>query len=354
MGKLKGLQIFLWDIDPGYFRLKHAAKTILAILIALYLVRNDSYSTKLITGFVCGVSMQPVVANSFSSRALRIFIFDLAYFAAFVIGLHLRDLPTLRTVVLIVLGFTVNYMRRFGLHNSMTPMMVWLLCFFATILPLDSTVQDGGLIHGLVVGLSVSTMVILFVFPDNFPRLFVSNSNRIFRALAKGMKNIRRHVLTAEIAFDFENLPFVRVKERLNRLLNSNRAIEEQDGLFESQQQLISELLIHEYALIQAYNVLIDAYRILRIHNYQLPQSIRVSLIMVNKQFALLFESMCMQADYSVQARKAIVSLKKLNANLAREGLADPSLIMILLNLKLSFNLFNQHVSALLRGDNVP
>lgn len=36
----------LWDIDPGYFRFKQAIKTILAILIVLALMRNESLLIK--------------------------------------------------------------------------------------------------------------------------------------------------------------------------------------------------------------------------------------------------------------------------------------------------------------------
>ena len=351
MTQVKRLALFLWDIDPGYFRLKLAAKTVLAILIALGLVNDEPLVTKAMASLVCGMSMQGVNAKPFWSRVKQVILFDFAYFAAFGLGLFIRDHAEIKAIVLIILGFAVNYLRRFDLQHSMAPMMIWLLCFLATILPFSATSQAWTHLHEIVVGLVISALVLLFIFPENYPRLFVSNSNRIFKHLAVEMNNLRRHVLTADASMNFECLPFVYVKESLNHLLTSNQAMEQSD-LFNEQQALITEILIHEYALVYAYSVLVEAYRMLRIHDYQLPQEIRIHLILINKQFATLFESLIMRTDYSVEAIKNAVSLSKLAEKINHETITNPMVVMILLNLKLSFNLFNQHVTALLRGDN--
>lgn len=351
MTKSVRLRDLLWDIDPGYFRLKHAIKTILAILITLYIVRNQSFVIMIVATIVCGFSMQPVIAPNFYGAVLRVLSFEFAYFCAFILGLSLRDSVDLRAIIFVILGFSVNYLRRFGLQNSLVPMMIWVLCFMATILPLGTLHQDLEPIYGLLTGLIVSALMLLLVFPDNYPRLFVNNSNRLFKAIAEGLTQIRRHVLKDDGNFDFERESFVQIKDSLDRLLGSNQKIEEQNQLItEEQRELIATILIHEYALVHAYNALIDAYRILRIHHYQLPQSVRVSLIMVNKHFASLFSSLAMSADYKVYCEKISVSLAKLNENLVRERLKDPGLVMVILNLKLSFNLFNQHIAALVRG----
>lgn len=351
MIKLVRISDLLWDVDPGYFRFKHAIKTVLAILVTLWVVRNQSFVIMIVAAIVCGFSMQPVIASRFSAAVLQVLAFDLAYFFAFILGLSLRDSADLRALVFVVLGFSVNYLRRFGLQNSLAPMMIWVLCFMATILPLRTLDQDLDPVYGLLTGLIVSALVLLLVFPDNYPRLFVNNSNRLFKAMADGLTQIRRHVFKDDGSFDFERESFVQIKNSLDRLLGSNQKIEEQNQLIsEDQRELLSDILIHEYALVHAYNALIDAYRILRIHHYQLPQSIRISLIMINKHFASLLASLKMSSDYTVHCEKIAVSLAKLNENLIREHLKDPGLVMIILNLKLSFNLFNQHVGKLVRG----
>ena len=354
MNYYKQLRFFLWSIDPGYFRLKHAAKTILAILITLWLLEEESLLTKVIAGLACGFSMQGIVAKSYSFRVLHVVLFDVIYCAVFLLGIAVRDSSNLKALVLIGLGFAVNYIRRFGLQNSMAPLMVWMVCFLAIILPLDTLNEVRPPIYGLVVGLAVSAGVLLLVFPENYPRLFVNNSNRLFKLLAKGMRDTRRYLLVRTARQAFEGERFVRFRQNLNQLLDSNQAMEESQ-VFIKRKNLVSMILIHQYAIVHAYSLMIEAYRILKIHDYQLSPSVRLTLNMINRQFEDLFESLTMKDGYAIFAHKVAGSLNhlsRLTEKLNHEALTEPSVVMAILNLKLSFNLFSQHIVGLLRGDN--
>ncbi len=338
----------LWDIDPGYFRLKHAFKTILAILIALWLMRGESIFVKGMVGLACGFSMQGVVAKSSTSRLKQIVLFDLTYFIVFILGLLVRDSAIGTSLVLVMMGFVANYVRRFGLQTSVAPMMAWTLCFFATILPFNSTAEIWMHIYALILALFISAMVNIFVLPENYPRLFVWNSNRIFRSLAQGMHELRQYVTGQSKEQAFEKYGFVRIKNTLTYLLESNQAIEQSDE-FSQQSNQISDLLLEQYALVHSYAMMVDAYHLLCRHNQQLLQPAQDELVLIHQQFEMLFASMIMDQKYAVVSSASIVFLPPLVKSLGRSPTAEPAIIISLLNLKLSFNLLNRHAKKLLR-----
>lgn len=341
----------VWSLDPGYLRLKHAAKTVLAIIFVLWLVQDEPLFTKTMAGLACGFSMQGIDAKSFSSRLGQVVVFNLIYFSVFDLGLLVRDSANLTAIVLVLMGFTVNYIRRFNLENSIAPMMAWLLCFCATILPYGSSLQAWQHIHGLVAGLVVSAIAVAFVFPENYPRLFVSNSNQLFTLLANGISDMRTYLLIRKAEFNFDKQLFVQTKSNLYHLLDSNQTIEQSD-VFNSHQELISAILIHQYAIVSAYSMMIEAYRVLKIHEFKLSRPLRLILAKINRQFSSLFSTMKMNKDYTFSSSELRVSLQKMSEILNHENITEPTIIIVLLNLKLSLTLINKHVNALLRGDN--
>ncbi|CEK11671.1 aromatic acid exporter family protein [Legionella hackeliae] len=348
MFNIKRLQSFFWEIDPGYFRLKHATKTIVAILITLLLVNNESMATKAMAGVSCAMSIQGSFAKHYFWRIGQIIFFDLLYFASFSLGLLIRDSANLKAIALVLLGFAVNYIRRFGLQTSIAPLMIWLLCFMATILPFNSSAEAWTHIHGLIIGLVVSALIMLVIFPENYRRLYIHNSNRFFKSLAQGFNEVRRYLLRANSPIDFQRLTFVRTKDSLNRLLESNQSIDQSDIFDEQQENLISELMICEYALAQAYIIMIDAYRNLRIHNHFLSKEVRLSLSVINKQLSRWFYSAQMDKSYKVSAKKIEVSFDKFMQKVNEEQITEPNLVIAVLNLNLSLRFIVQQFDKLL------
>lgn len=338
----------LWNIDPGYFRLKHAAKTIWAILITLWLLQGEELAFQLMAGVVSGFSMQGVVAKSLSSRMKQIIVLNVAYFLAFALGLIVRDSIYWSAIMLVMVGFVANYMRRFGLQNSVAPMMGWTLCFFATILPFSSASEVWSHIHWLVIALVVSALVNGLVFSENYPRLFVANSNRLFNVLAQGMHEIRRHVLNTDELHHVNPLVFTGVTDTLARLLESNQAMDESD-VFSERGNQINTILLQQYALVHAYMMMLDAFNTLSRHQHRLSRPARIGLSVIYKQFESLFDSMRMLNNGLVKTEKGVVSFSK---HLTHTPPSEPAVIIVLLNLTLSFNLLNQHVALLIRGAN--
>ncbi|STX29802.1 Uncharacterised protein [Legionella beliardensis] len=349
--RFRNIPIFLWNIDPGYFLLKHAAKTVFAILITLSFLHQEPFFTKLIAGLVCGFSMQGIVAKTFSGRIIQVLIFDALYFNLFLLGLLIRDLSDIKGVVLILLGFAVNYIRRFNLQTSTAPMMMWMLCFLATILPVNTSHAITSHLSGLTVALMTSAVVLLFIFPENYAHLFVYNSNRLFQLLALGMLDIERYLLARSSIRRFEEKKFNQLKYNLNHLLDINQAIG-QSAVLVKQQDKINEILTHQYALVHAYILMIEAYRILKIHGFHLSNTVRSALGSINKQFSELLNSIKMNKDHSIYGPPLIISMTHLADQLSQQRVIEPTIIMSILNLKLSFNIFNKHIDHLLVENN--
>ncbi|STX52503.1 Uncharacterised protein [Legionella busanensis] len=348
--RFKQIPILLWNIDPGYFYLKHAVKTIFAILTTLVLLNQEAFLTKVIGGLVCGFSMQGIVAKSYTGRLIQVTLFNTIYFGLFLLGLYVRDFSNLKSIVLIFLGFGVNYIRRFDLQTSLAPMMMWILCFLATILPVNTNHAIALHLHGVVVGLLVSALTLLLVFPENYTRLFVYNSNRLFHLLALGMLDIERYLLSRSSIRPLEEKKFSQLKNHLSQLLDTNHVLE-QTVSANKQQNKINNILTHQHALIHAYVLMIEAYRILKIHGYHLSNTVRSDLGSINKQFSELLVSLKMHRDYSISGTTKHILFDDLTGELNHQQLSEPTIIMALLNLKLSFNLFNQHIIQLVRLD---
>ena len=336
----------LWNIDPGYFRLKHAVKTIVAILLTLWLMRYEKMPFQLMAGIVCGFSMQGVVEKTGVSRIIQIVALNFVYLLTFVLGLLVRDSVNATAIMLIILGFVVNYCRRFNLQTSMAPMMAWTLCFFATTLPFTSTLDVWAHSYAIVIALLVSAVVNALIFPENYQLLFIINSNRLFRALSQSLYDLRQQLLRGTDVQNqkkkFHSEPFVNSIETLSRLLESNQAMEENQS-FTKKHPRISDILLQQYALVHAYQMMLDTYRVFGTE--LLTSEERLVLSDLYSQFEHVFASLHMRRDYTVISKNPFVSLASMSKKLMLTPSSDS--IIVLLNMKLGFNLFNQHIKRL-------
>ncbi len=348
MLKFNQLRTYFWHIDPGYFNLNQAVKTILAILLALWLVRGEHVVTKVIAGVVSGASVQGVIATSLASRIVHIVVFDVLYFTALALGYVARGSPSGIAILLVLWGFFVNYIRRFGLDNSKAPLMAWTLCFLATIVPLNESVRLNEILYGVFVGFFVSGLVITCIFPENYSQLFINNSNRFFQNLAEGLEEMRCYAWTLNEK-KFITPPFVSRSATLENLLSNNQAIQ-QNMVFTEAQKKISHVLMHQYALQNAYSLMAELYRTLWAHHRQLPHEAVLAINFISEEFIRLFSTTKVSKNFIVSTECPIIFLPNLAEKLGKVSLTEPAIIMVLLNFKLSFDLLSQHEAQLLRG----
>ena len=334
-------------MDPGRFQLKQAAKTVLAILISLWLVRNDPIACQLMAGVASGFSMQGLVAKTLKSRLIHIIFFLFFYTAVFALGLLVRDTPIHTAITLVILGFVVNYIRRFGLERSLSPFMAWLLCFLATVLPFTKTADAWVHFYALIVGLVVAGLVTLCVFPENYPRLFIKNSKHFFNTLSLGMRESRRFLLQEMEGVKFESLPFTTIKDVLRKLIDTNQVMQH-SAVFKGYENRINHILIHQYAFFNAYSMMLDAYACLCRRQFTLSLKNRLALARFTKDLADFFAVVTVGKDYIVL--KAKCKVPKFTFKLDISEAENSAQTLLILNLKLSFDLFHQQTLGLLKN----
>ena len=258
------------------------------------------------------------------------------------------DSPYLTALTLVIIGFFANYIRRFGLENSFAPLMIWMLCFLATILPLANSKEDYDHMGALVLGFLVSGMVSLLVFPENYSSLLIKNSNLFFHTLSTGFSEIRRYLLGFGQEQDFKVFPFVRVKKDLTDLMDINQTLQHLTAA--SSKKRLNHILFHQYGLLNAYILMLEAYQSLTRIPKPLALSTRLHLIRVNKKFAEVLGAIKMQKDWKMitqQELRLMMPLSYPKAPLPKE----PALIIALLNLKLGFDMAKKHLRELMQGE---
>lgn len=351
MVAIKSFSSFFWRIDPGFFNLKLAARTVLAIILSLWIVQDDLLLTRMMAGIGSGIAMQGVVAQTGRLRVLHVTVFTLFYFSVFALGLAVRHSPIWTAVTLTGLGFFVNYIRRFGLEKSIAPFMVWILCFLATILPFTSTHQAWVHIYGLLVGLVVAACVTLFVFPNNYQKLFINNVNLFFKSLSLGMESLRRQILIHDRNLVFGELPFVQVKQNISRLVDSNQTILYSPA-FKKEESEFSTITASQYALINAYSLLLDAYSEIWHKDIRLSHATLLIISSTCKQVANICSAIHVDDDGAIINETAESFMPKLGKRLGEKPALDPETIIILLNFKLGFELLAQNINYLTRIKN--
>jgi hypothetical protein len=226
------------------------------------------------------------------------------------------------------------------------PFMFWMVCFMATVLPFQSSSQAMRNFYSLLVGLAVSASVLLFIFPKNYSRLFISNTNRITQLLGKGMEEVRRYLLKQRGINNFDDLPFVKIVGSLNQMLSSNQGIED-NGIFHEQQKIIDNSLIHFYVLVNAYTMMLESYRVIHKRSFSLSRSTIYRLSIMSKAFSRLYYSIKINSEFSFEYTEQQINLPLMSKIFEGESLTEPALIIALMNLNLSFNLMNYHIKEL-------
>jgi len=337
------LRNFFWNIDPGYFNLKLAAKTVLAIMVSLWIVRDGVLSTQMMAGIGSGIAMQGIIAQTFRQRALHIVIFSFSYIAVFALGLLVRDSPEWTALTLVGLGFLVNYIRRFDLEKSVAPLMVWILCFMATILPFNNTMDAWTHIYGLFIGLGVAAVVIMAVFPENYHKLFINNCNYFFEVLHLGMDEMQRNMPGPDRYVKFDDLNFVQRLQTLTKIADSSHAMLHQHD-FAGKDPRSSEIIVYQYALINAYSLLIDAYSYLWQHHIILPPATQLALSRMCMQLSRLFSSMHLEKNLTISKKDDYNSSTAHKERIGAVPAAEPGTIIMLLNFKLGFELLGKNI----------
>jgi hypothetical protein len=338
----------LWQVDPGCFRLIHAVKTLIAISICLWIYSDASLLEKLFAGVASGFSIQGIDASTRKMQIVQIILSALAYSVTFLLGIFVSFSGMLTTITLMLLGFSVIYVRRFGPLFTYGPMLAWVFCFLATILPIESFSQGLNNIDGLIAGLIIAAFIYLFILPENHINLLLKNSQLFYQELAQGLLLAKKSIHLNINQADFDKQFFSNSKNNLLNLTSINQSIN-QYLLTSSIERNASRLITSQYTMLKAYSMLVEAFHGLLKSEKKIPDSIHhplailldtLSKTLSKVQFNSNLE--CMGLPLELEAY-----FDKLNHVLTNIHLDDNQLIIALLNMKLSLRLLNKNYQIL-------
>ena len=137
VGWLDRFRYFVLAPDPGLQQLKHAAKTVVAVVIALEAFRFLHSQAALYAGMSAGFLMQSTAGTARRTRQISMAAMGAASTIAVGLGSELSGRHLAKEALLVAAAFAAFYVRKFIPGKAMFPM-------FAFVLTLLATVQPGG------------------------------------------------------------------------------------------------------------------------------------------------------------------------------------------------------------------
>jgi len=171
VGPIDRFRYFLLAADPGMMQLKHAAKTVLAVVIALEAFRFLHSQAALYAGMSAGFLMQSTAGNHRRTRQISMALMGAASTVAVGVGSELSGQHLAKELLLVAAAFAAFYVRRFIPGKAMFPM-------FAFVLTLLATLQPGGagaalpMMTAVFGGFLTAFAVYFYLLPDESLRAF--------------------------------------------------------------------------------------------------------------------------------------------------------------------------------------
>jgi len=247
----------LWEEDPGYFRLKQSFKTLVAIFLLMCITYAAPMEVKLLSAMAAGFSMQAIIGDTRYEHIKFIFIAFPVYFICYLIGYFSKNSALISSNILIILGFLVVYVRRFGPGFFFGPIIAWIFCFLGMLLPV-SLRQYWLVITALLLGLSVSALVFLFIFPERKKMLYFENFDIFLKDYANSLQWLA-HILIHHTTIEKYRQDKTALKDHLFRLTTVNGDIAQNQTNSDSPYAArLTYLYTKQYALAKVLTMILE------------------------------------------------------------------------------------------------
>lgn len=209
VGLIDHIRYFLLSSDAGLSQLKHAAKTVLALVIALEVCRWMEPRGTLYAGLSAGFLMQSTAGSARRIRQISMASMGAASTLAVAVGSLLASNIWAKEALLVGAAFAAFYVRRFIPGKAMFPIFAFVLMLLATVQP-GGTGRALTMMTAVAVGFASAYLVFFYVLPDGTTRafrhavdLFAFRASRI-RADANRAANLR--AMHQAVAFEEEEI----------------------------------------------------------------------------------------------------------------------------------------------------
>lgn len=270
----------LWEDDPGYFRLKQSFKTLFAVFLLMALTYAAPLQVKLLSAIAAGFSMQAIIGDSRRTQLQFMLLAFPLFFICYLIGYFSKGSDLLSSSALTVLGFLAVYMRRFGPDFNFMPIIAWAFCFLGMLLPIPLQ-QYWSVMGALLLGLVVSALVYLYVFPQRKTKLYFENFSVFMKDYANSLQWLA-HILTHETTLEKFEADKVSLKNHLFQLTTINGEIAQNKARTESSCAFrLNYLYVRQYALAKVLTMILEGIGELIKAKVTLSDSVRSHLFTV-------------------------------------------------------------------------
>lgn len=343
---------YLWHKDPGFFRFKHAFKTVFAVVLSVLLFIKASLLTQVLVGMAAGFSIQGISGEGYRGRLLSIVIADFSFVAGYLLGASVNTYPRLSGLLLVVLAFLAMYVRRFGPRFAVFPILVWVFCFLGSILPEGTLFEI--LWHGasLLPVFIISGVVYFFLFPEKKKELFYNNMQAIFSSYASSLRWQIDCQEKESCAINYiKDEP--RYKLRPMPLLQLNQSIAE--TLLEESTATINRtnnLFVIQFALGKAITIIYESFEAIYGNKLILPKEAKKHIGNILDNLAEMFSSIEIDKKTGAITLKAKLNktekiLKKFKEYLSASMLEAGEELVPLLNINLGFRMIFRNLALM-------
>ncbi|MDQ6676312.1 MAG: hypothetical protein M3Z09_03350 [Acidobacteriota bacterium] len=209
VGAIDHIRYFLLASDPGLSQLKHAAKTVLALVIALEVCRWMEPRGTLYAGLSAGFLMQSTAGSARRTRQISMASMGAASTLAVAIGSLLASSAWAKEALLVAAAFAAFYVRRFIPGKAMFPVFAFVLMLLATLQP-GGTGRAATMMTAVAVGFASAYIVFFYVLPDGTTRAFRHAADlflfRATRIRADPSRAADLHAMHRAVAFEEEEM----------------------------------------------------------------------------------------------------------------------------------------------------
>lgn len=324
-----------WEKDPDFFRIKHATRTVVAVIIATLLFHRSNIIAQVYAGIAAGFSIQGIMGERWQEKLILLVCADICYYLAITLGSLVNQNIYLEGITLTLLAFFALYVRRFGDRFTIFPIQIWVFCFFGVIFPVTSMHFFFRNSIALVVGFIVALFCYFVLFPENQFKSFHKNLSKFFSSYALSLQWLKNSL---QVKIDFKE--FSRQIEKykwhdLNLMRANQTILETFTNTEHPKTKYLTNLYIIQFSIMKALTMIIESFERMSRENINLSETALKKLNELFEQFIILLS--CIQDKTFID--NANNELQSFREYLSTCELTNNTKIVILLNIHLGFQL---------------
>ncbi len=342
---------YLWEQDPGLFRLKHSFKTVLAITLSSLIFCFVNSAIIIFSALAAAFSMQGIETSNKKKQFGLILLLGVIYLTCLLSSNSLKSSPILTDSLLICAAFIVLYIRRFGQQFIQTSVFAWIAIFFGIALPRLHGEQYLGVSVGMLVGNIIAALVYVFVLPENKEKLFYTLFSKYLNDYATNLNWLLSLLLEKTKLDQFKIQQRFRKNHLLKLIATNDSLINSYNFINIEKKMEFQSIYLRQYALMKILSMIMEGFQSLIIEK-PLSSLIKSQLFSLLAIYAAAFSNLSsnvqnLQIEITPLLQVLQKELTEFQICLQQSLIAAESTPVALLNIQLGFRLIYRNLVLL-------